>query len=154
MTIAIDLDDQLLNWADDIESIYLSVYLHKTSSEAKLLTGLMKSPSVFGLVLSRQAKAIGFILLMGTGEQADILEICVMPPFQAQGYGRLLLEAGINLSNSFHHKTVFLEVAEDNLAARHLYQSAGFTKIAQRSGYYQRGHQKIDALVMQKQLSC
>jgi ribosomal-protein-alanine N-acetyltransferase len=46
-------------------------------------------------------------------------------------------------------KKIFLEVAENNMPARKLYERNGYKQIAIRRGYYNG----IDAIIMQKDLS-
>ena len=49
--------------------------------------------------------------------------------------------------------TMFLEVAEDNLAALALYRDCGFTAHGRRRAYYMRGGaQPVDALMLRVQL--
>lgn len=51
-------------------------------------------------------------------------------------------------------KTMFLEVAEDNHAARALYQNFGFAMVGRRPGYYARKEQTaMDALILSVALS-
>jgi [ribosomal protein S18]-alanine N-acetyltransferase len=48
---------------------------------------------------------------------------------------------------------VFLEVDEDNMPARRLYQRAGFHEVGRRSGYYPQGAAKAaTALVLRRDL--
>ena len=51
-------------------------------------------------------------------------------------------------------RRIFLEVAEDNAAARALYAAFGYTEIARRRDYYRtQTGQRRDALVMEKTLT-
>ena len=59
-----------------IEGLYLSAYPQKEIAEAKTLTRLSKSKAVYGAVACLDAEVIGFIVLLSSGECADILEIC------------------------------------------------------------------------------
>ena len=146
------LTDQLSGWHLEIEEIYLSVYPQKKASEAALLTRLIHSPVIYGIAASIDANLAGFILLQGTGDSSDILEICVRPVWQNSGVGRKLLQAGLASPHTGQHSRVLLEVAEDNHIAQHLYLQAGFALIGRRAQYYHRAEKRIDALVMEKQL--
>ena len=148
----IQILNQPLAWAADIEDIYLLSYPQKTATEAKTLTRLLKSKAVYGAIACQGTQMMGFILLLTSGEVADILEICVAPSAREQGIGELLLAAGIAQSSSQAQRQIMLEVAEDNLVAQQLYRRAGFHQIGRRAGYYQRGTIKLDALILQKQL--
>jgi len=65
-------------------------------------------------------------------DEFEILQLETIPVFRRQGLARKLLQTFI-LQN---RGNVFLEVRESNVAARQLYQSAGFTEIARRREYY------------------
>ena len=146
------LNDQLSGWQQEIEEIYVSIYPQKSASEAALLTKLIQSPVIYGIAASIGDKLAGFILLQSTGDSADILEICVRQVWQHSGIGKKLLKAGIDSPRTQQQRRVLLEVAEDNHIAQHLYRQAGFTLIGRRAHYYQRAGERIDALVMEKQL--
>ena len=146
------LTDQLSGWQLEIEEIYLSVYPQKKALEATLLTRLIHSPVIYGIVASVDANLAGFILLQSTGDSADILEICVRPVWQNSGIGKKLLQAGLTSPRTGQHSRVLLEVAEENHIAQHLYRQAGFTLIGRRVQYYHRAEKRLDALVMEKQL--
>ncbi len=46
-------------------------------------------------------------------------------------------------------RSLFLEVADGNVAARHLYAKAGFAEAGRRAGYYVRdGGAREDALIL------
>jgi len=146
------LNDQLSGWQQEIEEMYASIYPQKSASEAALLSKLIQSPVIYGITASIGTNLAGFILLQSTGDNADILEICVHPAWQNSGIGKKLLQAGITSPRTQQHRRVLLEVAEDNHIAQHLYRRAGFTLIGRRAHYYRRAGSKIDALVMEKQV--
>lgn len=80
--------------------------------------------------------AIGFSLCRAAADEVELLLIAVAPQQRRTGSGtRLLLRAQEDaLARGCSH--LFLEVREDNEAARFLYRSAGFAEIGQRPGYY------------------
>jgi len=47
---------------------------------------------------------------------------------------------------------MFLEVAEDNEAAIHLYRSLGFQPIGRRPAYYRRADGRVAAITFSKKL--
>ena len=143
---------QLAEQGAAIEDIYLSAYPQKEIAEARILIRLTKSKAVYGAVACLDAKIIGFIILLSSGESADILEICVAPLAQNNGIGKMLLTAAIELSIAREQQKIILEVAEDNAIAQQLYRRADFREIGRREGYYQCGSRQIDALVMEKHL--
>jgi ribosomal-protein-alanine N-acetyltransferase len=60
------------------------------------------------------------------------------------------------LDSALRHgaKTAYLEVRPSNGAALDLYLNAGFSRIAERSGYYPARDGREDALVLSKSISC
>ena len=50
-----------------------------------------------------------------------------MPPLRGQGKGRALLEASMNVARAAGADYINLGTSEDDVAARRLYESAGFT---------------------------
>jgi ribosomal-protein-alanine N-acetyltransferase len=74
----------------------------------------------------------------------DVLRVAVNPEARRRGVGRTLLDALIDRAGQ---RTVLLEVAADNAAARELYTAAGFVEIDRRAAYYGTGR---DALVLSR----
>jgi ribosomal-protein-alanine N-acetyltransferase len=101
--------------------------------------------------LWRGRTLVGYgVLLLGM-EEAHLLNICVDPPYQGVGYGRLLLEHFVERSRragTVRH--MILEVRVSNVRARALYLSSGFRPIGVRRGYYPGEHDaaREDALVL------
>jgi ribosomal-protein-alanine N-acetyltransferase len=93
--------------------------------------------------------ADGFILIRTVAGEAEILTLAVRPSARRRGLGADLLAKGLVLALAGGAGRLFLEVAEDNLAARALYARAGFTEAGRRRGYYARpGGPAADALVL------
>lgn len=73
---------------------------------------------------------------------AEIMNVAVCPEFRRKGVGKAImaaLEAALAAKNS---EAITLEVAEDNLGAIALYESAGFCAVGTRKGFY-RGKNAI-----------
>ncbi len=103
-----------------------------------LHTGL---PGGFGFLDERG----GMVLARTVMDEAEILTIGVLPEARRQGLGRSLLLAAMHRAAENDARSLFLEVAEDNAAARNLYCSLGFVEVGRRRRYYANGD---DALVM------
>jgi [ribosomal protein S18]-alanine N-acetyltransferase len=80
------------------------------------------------------------------GEVADVMTMAVAPGAQRRGLGRRLLEALVARAEGDHAAYLVLEVRDDNLAARSLYQARGFELLTTRRRYYQPGD--VDAHVL------
>jgi ribosomal protein S18 acetylase RimI-like enzyme len=77
-------------------------------------------------------------------DEAEILNIAVDPEFRRLGVGSALLTAVCKEAQG----TIFLEVAEPNLAAIALYHKLGWEYAGLRPGYYHQGI--VNAVVMKK----
>jgi len=91
----------------------------------------------------------GFAVLRVVAGEAELLTIAVRPGCQRQGIGRLLLMQAVSDCRAAGAEAMFLEVAQDNAAARGLYDRSGFSEVGIRKDYYAwpRGD-KIAAHVM------
>lgn len=94
---------------------------------------------------------VGFALGRAVAGEAELLTIAVPPEAQGRGHGRKLLCAFEGAAAARGASRAFLEVAEDNTAARALYDAAGWQRIARREKYYSRAHgPQIAALIYEK----
>lgn len=108
------------------------------------LSALLASPGVFAV-----EDADGFILIRVVADEAEILTLAVRPAARRGGLGRRLVEAAVVRTAALGAERVFLEVAEDNAAARALYARTGFVEAGRRRGYYARTDgSREDALVL------
>ena len=100
---------------------------------AAAFAALLDQPGVFGV-----REAGGFILCRTVLEEAEILTLAVRPQNRRAGLALRLIEAAAGLAALGGAERLFLEVAEDNAAARALYGRLGFGQTGRRSGYYAR----------------
>ena len=122
--------------------------LHATAFDAPWKAGeiaqLLAGPGVFVV-----AEPDGFILIRVVADEAEILTLAVRPSARRGGLGRRLVEAAVVRAAALGAERMFLEVAEDNVAARALYARTGFTEAGRRRGYYARADgSREDALVL------
>lgn len=114
-------------------------------SEAEI-ADFLASPLCFVCV-----EPAGFIMGRVVAGEAELLTIAVDPDAQGRGVGWRLMQRFLAVLADRLADQVFLEVAEDNAAARALYTKAGFAVTGQRRGYYQGiGGRVVDAIVMTK----
>lgn len=86
-------------------------------------------------------------------EQAEILTLAVVPNARRKGLAEKLLLAAHAALAASGVKKIFLEVAQDNVAAMGLYRKLGYVQTGIRPGYYkQPDGSTIDALVMSKEV--
>lgn len=83
------------------------------------------------------SQEMGFLLVRILADEAEILTLSVDPQARRQGIARSLLDEFTESAGEMGVNRVFLEVAEQNTAARQLYQAAGFRESGLRKNYYQ-----------------
>ena len=110
---------------------------------------LLGSPGVFAL-----GDSLGVILCRVVLDEAEILTLAVVPAARRAGLGRNLVQAAAMAAKGLGADRLFLEVAEDNAAARALYAGFGFEPSGQRRRYYARPNgDPVDALLFTLNLS-
>ena len=114
---------------------------------AELLGRILNAPGAFGLFM-------GFVICRSTGEEGEILSLAVAPGLRRNGLGALLLDAAKAQAVKFKIGALFLEVAEDNIAARRLYENSDFSTVGRRPHYYRRRYgPAVDALTLRCKLT-
>lgn len=74
-------------------------------------------------------KVIGTIAIRKIDDAKRIVELkrmFVLPEFQGNGYGRLLLEYAVKCAREQEHKKICLDTRKQFSVAQHLYRSVGF----------------------------
>lgn len=98
-------------------------------------------------------RVAGFMIVRLAADEAELITVAVDPKWRGKGIGRALLRAGFNDLLMSRARRMFLEVAEDNAAAVHLYRTEGFREVGRREGYYARAAgAPATALVMARDL--
>lgn len=87
----------------------------------------------------------------GAGE-SHLLNLCVHPNWQKQGFGKMLLDHSIGHARSLDCHVMFLEVRPSNTDAGRLYRQRGFEDVGTRPAYYQAEGGREDAMVMRLDL--
>lgn len=100
-----------------------------------------------GWVMELEGRIIGFILILYQVDEVHILNFCVHPDYQHQGWGKRLLTHMLQNITNQSAKLVYLEVRRSNQHAIALYEKAGFSKVGERKDYYMSLEQREDALV-------
>lgn len=116
--------------------------------DAASIATLAGPPGGFAVLALAGEQPVGFVLARVAAEDAEILAIGVLPEARRGGLGRHLVEAAVEGSARLGATALFLEVAEDNDAARALYKTCGFYSVGRRPGYYRRADGRVAALVL------
>ncbi|HET7474970.1 MAG TPA: ribosomal protein S18-alanine N-acetyltransferase [Dermatophilaceae bacterium] len=93
---------------------------------------------------------LGYAGLDAAGETADVMTIAVVPQARRSGIGEALLHWLTHQAVASGAAYLMLEVREDNLSARALYERNGFQLLRVRRRYYQPGD--VDAFVLRRAL--
>lgn len=112
------------------------------------VASLVCGPGGFAVLALRDRVPVGFVMARVAAEDSEILAIGVLPAGRRRGVGRRLVDAALAGSRDLGATALFLEVAEDNEAARTLYKAAGFFSVGRRPGYYKRKDGPVAALVL------
>jgi ribosomal-protein-alanine N-acetyltransferase len=89
------------------------------------------------------------IMSLGAGE-CHIMNVCVCPLEQGNGYGSLLMDDLLAIAKRANTHIAFLEVRISNRRAHALYQHLGFNEVAIRRNYYPAPQGREDAYVLAK----
>jgi [ribosomal protein S18]-alanine N-acetyltransferase len=96
---------------------------------------------------------VGFILSRVIVGEAEILSVAVGAPRRGKGLARRLLDLHLRRLAGLGARAVFLEVDQDNVPARRLYERAGFREVGRRDAYYRDPAGKATAaLVLRRDL--
>lgn len=136
-----------------VQSIYEQCYPQKSYNHSD--KSILNTGSSVCYLLLHLHRPIGFIHAQKCDNEAEIIDFCIIPRFQNNGYGRLLLQTFIYEMEWFGVHKIFLEVSKDNNVARHLYQKMGFHFLSERNHYYslENNKQKKSALILKKILN-
>ncbi len=92
---------------------------------------------------------LGYFVAMKGVDEVHLLNITVAPAHQAQGWGRVMLDALAIWSRGQGAQWLWLEVRVSNARALQVYERHGYRRVGERKGYYPAAHgQREDAVVM------
>ena len=127
-----------------LAALHASAFAEAWSAE--WLAKLLVQPGTFAFLVPAQ----GFVLARAGGGEAEVLTLAVEPAARRRGIASALVRAAAAQGWELGAQSLFLEVAEANLAAKNLYLRLGFVEVARRKGYY--GGAGADALVLRAKL--
>jgi ribosomal-protein-alanine N-acetyltransferase len=88
------------------------------------------------LCLDPDDAAVGFALARVGGDEAELLGVGVAPDRRRRGLARALLREVERRARAAGARRLYLEVAEDNVAALALYGKVGYGTVGRRPDYY------------------
>ena len=108
----------------------------------------VENPAVTTVYAVVENAVAGMASAIFVSDEAEITKVAVAPEYRRRGVARIILsELEARLSARGVHR-LLLEVRETNAPARALYESAGFTVLSTRAGYY--ASPREDAVIMEK----
>jgi ribosomal-protein-alanine N-acetyltransferase len=111
---------------------------------------LLATPGCFGLLLVADGQPHGFAVARVAADEGEILTLGVVPRARRRGGGSRLLSVLERRCRRRGARSLFLDVAEDNLPARRLYAGRGFTVVGRREAYFDRGEQACAAALIMR----
>ena len=139
-------------WQEDLDAV---LKIEKASYPYPWTRGIFSDCLRVGYAcfgLQTGEKLTGYSVHNWAVGESHLLNLCVHPDYQKQGYGSLLLEHAISHARSLDCHVMFLEVRPSNSDAGRLYLRRGFEEVGQRPAYYQSAEGREDALVMRLDL--
>ncbi len=95
-----------------------------------------------------RGRPLGFALARRTGDDAELLTLCVLPEERRRGVGAALLDEVMERARASGARRLFLEVAETNGPAQALYAARGFVAGRRRPDYY-RGPNRVPTAALE-----
>lgn len=128
--------DIIIRWCNDEEAFFkwtagmMGDYPLTAEKLETVLAGRRDSTRYFPFVAFDENGVIGFFILRQPGEDARELRfgfVIVDPSIRGKGYGKRMLQLGMRYAFEIYGaESVSLGVFENNPAALHCYQAAGF----------------------------
>ena len=112
--------------APALAAIHAAAYPPEEAWPASAFANQLSLPGSFGLIDLHG----GLILARIAADEGEILTLAVHPDARRQGLGRRLLEAAVTAASTLGATAMFLEVSENNTAARFLYETSAFLAIS------------------------
>jgi len=133
--------DEILSADPTHAAILEAVHTGATSPawSRRAFATLLAQPGVAGWIALAGGTPVGLLLARAAADEAEILTLAVLPENRRRGIARELLAALKGWAANQRIRRLFLEVGEDNTAARALYAAAGFETVGRRSDYYGPG---------------
>lgn len=146
---ALEFRDMVAEDIDAVMVVEVQAYPHPWT---KVIFRDCLKAGYHGIMASLDGELVGYAMISVAVGEAHLLNLCVHPDLQGQGYGRQLLHRVFEEAEARRAGTVFLEVRASNRVAQSLYIDNGFNQIGSRTGYYPDHEGREDALIFAKHL--
>lgn len=116
--------------------------------ESFLFDELLLNPFAHYFVYELNKEVIGYIGFRAIDSNSEMMNFCMDPEYQGQGYGTEILNYSIDYLKNIGVSSILLEVRKSNKTAQAVYEKFGFKKSHIRKNYYQNE----DAFVYMKEV--
>lgn len=135
---------------DDLDSVMaIEIASYPTPWKPEHFRNEITSRFSWPYVAVEEGRVVGYVCLMSLFEEAQILNIAVMPGKRGRGIARMLMGQATSLALEQGAEIMALEVRASNSSAISLYRQLGFTRVGIRARYYDSVE---DAVLMEKTL--
>lgn len=113
------------------------------------IESMIHDEKYYVLVAKKDSKVVGYIALLVTLDEAELIKIVVESESRKMGLATRLTNFAFGQVRSRDVRTIYLEVRIDNSIARKLYENLGFIEYGKRAKYYNG----IDAILYRLNLN-
>lgn len=113
------------------------------------IESMIHDEKYYVLVAKKDSKVVGYITLLVTLDEAELIKIVVESESRKMGLATRLTNFAFGQVRSRDVRTIYLEVRIDNSIARKLYENLGFIEYGKRAKYYNG----IDAILYRLNLN-
>ena len=111
---------------------------------------ILLGDGAFGMVALLDGVVVAYGGMLFVLDEGQITNIATHPEYRREGLGRMIVEALEREAKTLGLSELFLEVREQNVAARKLYSSCGWEEIGVRKNFYSKPTD--NAVLMKKDL--
>ena len=151
-TAAIDLREGDVRDLDRIDRVMADAFDPRFGEawSRNQVIGILAVPGVWLTIAELNGRAVGFALVRGVIDEAELLLLAVAPDARRRGVGAALLRSVIADCAARGIVSVHLEVRDGNDAVK-LYRKSGFSKVGERRDYYRGSNgQSHSALTLRR----
>lgn len=96
--------------------------------------------------LGMTQEIVGFAGMMTIADEAELLDIAILPEYRQKGLAKALLEKVESTARRKGANRMLLEVRQSNVAAKTLYSLFGYELLAVRKNYYSNPTEDADIM--------
>lgn len=130
----IEIRDMQSRDAQAVSAVEKAEFTSPWSEESVI--SLSSCPYAVARVACDGENVVGYYSFYYTLDEGDVNNVAVVADRRREGIGRKLMDDMISQACTRGVKKLFLEVREDNYAARRLYEACGFENYSVRKKYY------------------